>query len=62
MALEELGKLLKGASLGITDKKTPDMPWILGLISTVEVEHQFFKKDYMPNVYLGEEIDNDDGF
>ena len=61
---------VSGQHLGIKKNRTPDPWWSLACISTVDPNHRFFAKDYVPdednNKAKGKEdtavIDNSDNF
>ena len=49
---------------GMDAKHVPDKAWLLVVLSVLEPNHRFFKKDYMPEKEVHEEVklDNADGF
>jgi len=55
--LEEIQKLLKSKNfvLSFSEKKRePDLEWCINVLSTLNLNHRFFKKDYYPSdVELG---------
>ena len=56
----------KGLDIGATPKNMPDRKWLLNVLSTMDPDHEVFKKSYMPPAPVprreNKVVDNSDSF
>jgi hypothetical protein len=48
--LKELDKFKEKRITGIDDKHQPDVEWLLVVLATLNPNHRFFAKDYVPSL------------